>query len=356
MERLLRDLAHILSIYPDGSRIHIVEARQQGADGRFAAARRADERKRLAGVHDKVEATYDLGIRSGVGEVHVLVDDLSFCDGKRLRIRRILDIGLRVEHFLEAGKAGNRFEERLREVQDVRDRRREERDIERIGRKVDRLHASLGAEPAATDDDADVEYSHHHGNERLVDAHRMVHAHLRGEVGIVRAAELLPFQVLSSKALDDTGTGQGILDAGVHTRDALAVLDEDCLHAAVREEVEDDKDRQDDREHRGELSVDASQDHEGADNLDESYEQELRAVVRRLGDIEEIAHEAAHEVARLVAVEVGEAHPLIGIEEVLAHLRLHTGTHHVSPEDHEVAAGKAHGIHRNEAKSYCPEG
>jgi hypothetical protein len=91
----------------------------------LAAARRADERKRLAGMHDKAEATYDLGIRSGVGKVHVLVDNLSFCDGKRLRIRRILDIGLRVEHFLEAGKAGNRFEERLREVQDVRDRRRE---------------------------------------------------------------------------------------------------------------------------------------------------------------------------------------------------------------------------------------
>ena len=79
-------------------------------------------------------------------------------------------------------------------------------------------------------------------------------------------------------------------------------------------------------------------------------------MVGRLGDVEEVAHQAAHEVAGLVSVKEREAHTLVGVEEVLAHAALHARTHDVAPIGHKVAATKAHGVHDDKAHEKVDEG
>ena len=73
-------------------------------------------------------------------------------------------------------------------------------------------------------------------------------------------------------------------------------------------------------------------------------------MVGGLGDVKKVAHEAAHQVARLVAVEEGEAHALVGVEEVLAHAALHARAHHVAPIDHEIATGETQEVHARQAQ------
>ena len=68
----------------------------------------------------------------------------------------------------------------------------------------------------------------------------------------------------------------------------------------------------------------------------------------RLADVEQVVDDAAHHVARAVAIKVRKAKALVLIEQVLAHLGLHARAHHMAPIAHKVAAGTANGIHQHQ--------
>lgn len=53
--------------------------------------------------------------------------------------------------------------------------------------------------------------------------------------------------------------------------------------------------------------------------LDAADDGVLRAVVGRLADVKEVGDHAAHEVAGVVPVKVGEAEALVLVKQVLAH-------------------------------------
>ncbi len=113
---------------------------------------------------------------------------------------------------------------------------------------------------------------------------------------LVALAELLALHVLGGKALDHAHAGKAVLQARVHVRDAHAVLAEDGLHLEVCPQVVDDENGENNAQADGERHVDEREDHERAHDLYETDEQELRAVVGRLGDVKEVAHQAAHKV------------------------------------------------------------
>ena len=359
----LRDRAHVLPVNGDGAGVHVIEAREQRTGGGLAAAGRTHQGNGLAGANIQVKATDDLGVLARalavpavVRKVDVVVGDGALGHLERRRAGGVLNLGLGVDHLLETAEAGDGLLEGLGEVEDVLDGRGKERDVEGVGGKVCGLHLPLGDEPAAHDHDERIEDAHERGDACLVAAHCAIHAHLGVEVCLVALAELLALNVLGGKALDHTDAGKAVLQARVHVGDAHAVLAEDGLHLEVCPQVVDDENGENNAQTDGERHVDKRQDHKRAHDLDETNEQELGAVVGNLGDVEEVAHQAAHKVAGLVAVEEREAHALVGVKEVRAHAALHARTHDVAPVGHKVAATKAHGVHDDKAHEKVDEG
>ena len=135
---------------------------------------------------------------------------------ERLGIRRVDDVGHRLEDLDEATEARNGLLEGLRKIEDVLDRRGEHRDIERVGRKVGGLHLALRDQPSAIDEDERVETAHHAGDGGLIATHRPIHVDLRDEIRVVALAETGALDVLRGEALHHTDTAEGILDTGIH--------------------------------------------------------------------------------------------------------------------------------------------
>ena len=73
-QALLGHQRDVLAVDQDAAGLEIVEALQQGEDGRFAAARFADQPDALAGLDAQVEVLEDLGA-AGIGEADILEDD-----------------------------------------------------------------------------------------------------------------------------------------------------------------------------------------------------------------------------------------------------------------------------------------
>ena len=57
-----------------------------------------------------------------------------------------------------------------------------------------------------------------------------------------------------------------------------------------------------------------------------------------LSNVKEVVGHAAEQVSRVVMVKVREAEPLIGVKQVLAHLRLHAHAHDVAPRGDKPTA------------------
>ena len=97
-----------------------------------------------------------------------------------------------------------------------------------------------------------------------------------------------------------------------------------------------DERRQDQKAHEREERADGAEDDERAAELGERDEQILGTVVRELRDVEQVARQPRHELARLVPVEVGAGQALKLAEEVAPHIRLDFGAGHVPLIRHVV--------------------
>ena len=99
---------------------------------------------------------------------------------------------------------------------------------------------------------------------------------------------------------------------------------------------EQDERRQDQEAHEREERADGAENDERAAELGERDEQILGAVVRELRDIEQVARQPRHELARLVPVEVGTGQALKFTKEVAPHIRLDLGAGHVPLVRHVI--------------------
>jgi hypothetical protein len=103
-QRRHRDVAHILAVDRDPASADVVVARDQMRDGRLAAARRADDPERPAGLH--LEADVMEGRQcppfAGVGEIDVLEAEPGVGHHQVASTRPIRDVRLAVEHLEEA--------------------------------------------------------------------------------------------------------------------------------------------------------------------------------------------------------------------------------------------------------------
>ena len=353
-ERLLRHAADVLSVDQHGAAGHVVETRKQRTERGLAAARRTDESDGFPRRDVDVDVRKHFGLVA-VAEGDVVVNDMPFDMGKRLRIRRIGDFGPGLNHLHEPLEAGITALELLREVDQHFDRIQENADVERVDRKRHRLESAHGDEIAARHQHERVKQPLEEAVPGVKAAHDLITVGLGIEKTAVAVVELLAFDLLVCERLHDTDAGERILHAGVDRRDLAAVVHENPVHTPILAEAENDHDQRDRQQQQRHRDVHEHEDREGSDDFQRGNHDVLGPVVRELGDVEQVADELRHHFTGVVAVVIGEREPLVVIEEVLPHIALHARAHDMPPARDEVLTAVADDIHGQQPGSDIPE-
>ena len=169
-------------------------------------------------------------------------------------------------------------------------------------------------------------------------------------VSAVRHAELRALGLLVRKGLHHAHARQGVLKLRIHLGDLGAVIGKHAAHMQVLSNHKRHEHNRGQCESTSELRRDGEEDGQGADDLDTADDDPFGQVMRALTDVEEVVDHAAHHVARVMGVKVGEAEALVLVEQVLAHARLHASTHDVPLCGDEINACRT-----NDIKPHEPE-
>ena len=357
-QRGLRHLADVLPVDGDGAARHVVEARQQAAGRRLAAAGGANEGEGLAGTDAKAQVV-DHGTLARlavlgkldvvVGEADIVVLDGAGAGHEIRGAGGIVHVGHGSQDLVHAAEARDRLLVHLGGVHEGLDRRTEQRDVQREGGHVHGRELAMRDKPSTHDGDDGVQRARHQAIDAVVAAHRLVHVLLGVEVALVGGAKLRGLGGLVGKRLDHADTLERVLELGVDAADLLAVVREGRAHGQVHAEHHRGEGEGDDEDRGGERRRQPKENDEGADDLDGADDDPLGHVVGGLADVKEVVDHAAHHIAGGMRVEVGKPHALVLVKEVLAHLGLHAGAHDVALRAHEVATAAAHEVHGYEA-------
>ena len=145
----------------------------------------------------------------------------------------------------------------------------------------------------------------------------------------VAVSKLFPFNVFIGEGLNDADPGEGVLEPGVDIPDLSPVIHKGFLHAFILTDTEPYHERHDDGQADGQLSVDQEKEDEGTDDLDRTDKDIFRPVVGELGNLKQVGNQLAHHLAGVVFIIIGKGQPFVVIEQILSHIALHIGTHHV---------------------------
>jgi len=271
-----------------------------------------------------------------VGEADVLHVNASLGLAQVARVRRVPEGRLRAHDLREALKARGAVGKQLGEVGELADGVHEGRDIEREGDEVDIVELLFHDEQAAHRDDRDREDAHEKLHERHEDAHFLVEHPLGGLEGLVGGVELLLLQLLVGERLGRAHAREARLNVGVDGAGPLLDAAGAVAHLAAARHDDVGEHRHDDAHDERQPPLDRKHGDERARDCDERNEQILRPVVGQLRNLEQVAREAADQLARAVAVEEVEAQLLHVVEERLADVGLDADAEGVSPERDDV--------------------
>ncbi len=157
--------------------------------------------------------------------------------------------------------------------------------------------------------------------------------------------KFFPLDLLVGKGLDYADACQRILETGIHISDLPAVFHKCLLHPLVLAEGEDEHTENQYDEGKGKSPVDQEEKDKGAGDLYHGDEQIFRAVVRKLSDVKQVGHELAHHLTGIVPAVIGERQLFIVVKQLLAHIPLHVGAHHVSLVAHIIFAQALDDVH-----------
>ena len=348
-------VAHVDAVDAHRPRAHVVEARDERAGRRLAAARGAHERHGRAGLDAQRQVVDDVGC-AVVAEAHVVEVDGARADLQVRGAGLVLDVGLGVEDLAEALEARRGLLKHLGEVDERLDGRRQDADVEGEDRQVGHVERAGRHQVAAEHDDDGVEQARQRRARRHEVPHGVIGVGLRPQVGLVGGGEAGALVVLGHERLHDAHALQRVLELRVHPADLDAVVVVGRLQRAVLDDEVDHRERGQHRDGEAQLPIDRHHDGDHADDLDAADDDVLGTVVGGLADVEQVVDDAAHHVAGLDAVVPGEREALVLVEQVLAHAGLHAHAHDVTPRAHEVAARVADGIHGQKAHEQDEQG
>ena len=322
------EIADIVSVHQDSTRIDIVEPHKQLDHGGLAGAGRADNGDFLPGLHVGSKIVDDDFIRvvaeADMLEIHLT---LQAVDRDRMLHRDIL-FGLleEFEHPLAGRRCG------LEQIGHLRHLR------ERLGEHADILHEGhdgLHADPAPDDQPAS-QHRHHDISEVADELHHRLH-HPRQElgfpggfvqrlIGFVEAADRL---FLMIEGLDDTMPAVHLFHLSVDMSQIFLLGFEVFLGMLDDEADAEHRNRQDAQRRQGQLPADGQHHHQYADHLGDGGDELGNALVEALAQGIHVVGDAGEHLAVGLGIVVfhGQTVDLLGDlpPQVVGHLLGHAG-------------------------------
>ena len=122
----------------------------------------------------------------------------------------------------------------------------------------------------------------------------------------------------------------------------MAAVLEGRAHAFVKKPREEQHQRQHGEDDQRQRRAGPHQNDEGDDDFDARDEELLRAVVRKLRHLKQVAGDAGHDLAHLGIAVIGEAQRLQVGEKIVAHVALDKGAHDVPARGHVEVGQRIH--------------
>ena len=280
-----------------------------------------------------------------VGEADVGEGDVALDVLHGPGVGRVDDVRRLVHDGAEALEARHALRELLGEVGQLADGALHAGDVHVERDERGDVHAVFHDEVAAHADDGQAHEVDEEVRAGEKARHDPVIALLGIDVPAGAAGELVDLLVLVAEGLGHADAGDGAFDLGVDAGGALLDLPGDAHHVAAAHGDEQDDERHGDDEHERERGLDAPEHDEGADERHGGDEQVLGAVVRQLGDVEQVGGHAGHEQAGAVLVVEGEAELLHMPEDGGAHVGLDAHAHHMAEVGDDPLCRAAQDIH-----------
>ena len=299
-QRGLSYAAHVLSVNGNAAVGHVVKPHDQLADRGLAAAGRAYERERFAGLGAQRNVVQHLG--AVVGEAHVVERDIAADAADINCVRGIDDLGLGAHDLKKALEAGSTLHVDLGKLRELAHGVDEGRNVKREGYEVYVAEAAVHDQHTADGNDHDG----HDASRELHAAHERTHGFVvflfRAAVHVVCRVEFLLFKLLVGKRLGRAHAGNAVFKRGVDDAHLALDLHVRILHLHAALEREPQAQRQQHRKNERQLPVYREHDEHRADDRQRADDDVFRAVVGKLGDLEQIAREPAHKRAGAVFV------------------------------------------------------
>ena len=153
---------------------------------------------------------------------------------------------------------------------------------------------------------------------------------------LVALLEFGALLLLGGKGFYHALTQQAVLDGGVQLTDLDALLPEPGTQTAVQINGYHAHQGHAGEHRQRQRDAGLAQDDEGGQDLDEGDEKFLGAVVGKLGHIEQIVGDAAHDGADLGVVVVGVVEQQQVVKGIPAHVGLDVHAHDVADAGHEI--------------------
>ena len=247
-QRVLAHVANVDAVDGDASLADVVEPKHQLHDGRFPAARAADDGRGLSRLAREIDVVEDVLGGIGVAEAHVVECDLGtgHARGRKLSILGIgrggiADRGLAFEHFLDALGCDIGAREHDREHADHEE---SHDDNHRVGDERDEVACLERARVdgvAAEPHDANRHEIHDEHHERHHERHDAVREKLRFHQARARLVEALLLMLLAVERPHDRKAHEHLARYKVHEVDQL-LHNLELRHGDLDEHHKDERD------------------------------------------------------------------------------------------------------------------
>ena len=316
-------VADVLAVDEHGAAAGVVEPRHEVGERRLAAAGVADEGDGVTGrdleahasQHRPVDvAEPDVVEGDGAGRPRGLHrargDELRRRQPERvpqrLRVRLLRHLERRVQHFVDPLAAGDRPLRQAGEPADDLRRVHEHHQVAVEGDQRAEAEVPLDHLPAAVvQQEGDGEVGDE-GDERDVDGPHARRRDARLEDLVAAVAELDELVVLAREDAHDAAADHVLLGRRGHVGDLLLHVHEDRLQAEAEADRHQQQERHEGQRHQRQLPVQEEQDDGDRDHHHDVGGEEDEAVAEEHAHVLDVAHGAAHQLARGPAVEVAE--------------------------------------------------
>ena len=331
------DAAHILPVDQDLAARHIIKAGDQVAERGLAAAGGADQRNILAGADFEIDMAQDLIVIIGVLKADIAEVDAALPHLQRLRTGKVGDGDGGVHDLGKALNAGHAALELLGKFHDAADGSDQCGDIQHIGHQIARADGTVHEGKTAGQNDDKIHQAVKKAGGGVEGRHGVIAQRLDFFKIAVALLKLFALQILGRKGLDHPLAEQTVLNGGVQFTDLKALLAEPLAQLVVQFDRDNAHQRHTGKDNEGQRYVGLTEDHERGGDLYACNEKLLRAVVGKLGHIEQVVRDAAHDLADLGVVVVGVVELQQMVKGIAAHIGLDMHAHDMANAGHKVA-------------------